>query len=195
MTASAQRFAELSTLAQLCWQSTGAADEVDHAADMISDALLTGHTVYVCGNGGSASQASHLAGELLGRYRDDRRALPCVNLCADPGVLTCIANDWEYRDVFSRQVEALGKPGDVLVCLSTSGQSQNVYDAHLVAIRKGMSVVWLTGQKAPRLIDGDAHVVRFPTKDTGHVQELTLAALHAICAHVDERLEAAEGAA
>ncbi len=184
----------LGVLAEKC-VDRGVGEDVDRAAEIVGDALLTGHTVYVCGNGGSASQASHLAGELMGRYQHDRQALPCVNLAADPGVLTCNGNDFGYPHVFSRPLAALGKPGDVLVCLSTSGESENVYNAHIVAIQMGLKVVWLTSERAPRLIDAEAHVVRFPTRDTGHAQELSLCALHAICAHVDERLEAMEGAA
>lgn len=168
--------------------------KIDKAADVIADALIAGNKVLVCGNGGSAAQAQHFAAELVGRYRKEpaRRGYPAIALTADTSVLTCVANDFGYATVFARQVEALGRRGDVLVALSTSGSSPNVLAALRAAVERGMDLVVLTSTRCREPWSAWSTVVRFPTEDTGHVQELTLTALHAMCERIEERLLAAE---
>jgi len=150
----------------------------------ILEAIATGGKVLVCGNGGSAADASQLAGELVGRFRLERRALPVVALTVDPAVMTALANDYGYESVFARQVAALGCPGDVLLAITTSGCSPNVMNAAKTAAAKGMKVVAFTaaGREAPW-----AHVHwRAPSAVTSHAQEAMLVAFHALCLGLEE---------
>ncbi|HQR47486.1 MAG TPA: SIS domain-containing protein [Thermoanaerobaculia bacterium] len=180
-------FADLAALAAGAERTIGPA--LRKAAALVADAALAGRLTLVFGNGGSATQAQHFAAELVVRFRDDRRALPAVALAADVSVLTACANDYGYDAVFARQVEALGRPGDVAVGLSTSGTSPNVVKALETARAKGLRTVLMTGEK------GRAEASRWdvglvvPTSETAHVQELHLAAIHLVCRHVDEELK------
>ena len=179
-------FADLAALASEAERTIGPA--VARAAALIADAALSGRTTLVFGNGGSATQAQHLAAELVVRYKDDRPALPAISLASDVSILTACANDYGYETVFSRQVEALGRPGDVAVGLSTSGSSPNVLKALDAARSKGMSTILMTGAKGrAEAQQWDVGLV-VPSAETAHVQELHLAAIHLICRHVDEEL-------
>lgn len=156
------------------------------SADAMADALVAGRKVIAFGNGGSAAQASHLAGELLGRFRENRRPLPAIALGSDAGAVTCIANDFGYETLFERQVEALVHGGDVAVGLTTSGKSQNVLRGLAAAKKAGAVTIALTG--AAGLTDGVAadHVLAVPSEVTAHVQEVHLMILHLWCVTVDE---------
>ena len=160
--------------------------DVDRAARLVADAALSGRTSFAFGNGGSATQAQHFAAELVVRYKDDRPALPAVALTADVAILTACANDYDFSVIFARQIEALGKPGDVAVGFTTSGKSPNVLKALEAAKARGLATIMLTGEK------GRAEAARWdvgivvPSTETAHVQELHLAALHLICRFVDE---------
>ena len=159
---------------------------VEKAARLVADAALSGRTTFAFGNGGSATQAQHFAAELVVRYRENRPALPAVALTADIAILTACANDYDYSLVFSRQIEALAKAGDVAVGITTSGSSPNVLKALEAARGRGLATVFLTGEKG-RVEAGrwDVGIV-VPSAETAHVQELHLAALHLICRFVDE---------
>lgn len=152
----------------------------------ILEAIAAGGKVLVCGNGGSAADASHLAGELVGRFRLERRPIPAVALTVDPAVLTAVANDYGYESVFVRQVEALGRPGDVLVAVTTSGLSPNVAKAAEAAAALGMKVAAFTaaGREAPWA----DHHWRAPSPVTSHAQEAMLVAFHALCLSLEESL-------
>lgn len=150
----------------------------------IHEAITAGGKVLVCGNGGSAADASHFAGELVGRFRLERRALPVLALTVDPAVMTAVANDYGYESVFGRQVEALGCRGDVLLAISTSGSSPNVTVAAKAAAALGMKVVAFTaaGREAAW-----AHIHwRAPSPVTSHAQEAMLVAFHALCLGLEE---------
>jgi len=180
-------FEDLASLAAGAERTIGPA--LTKAAALVADAALAGRTTLVFGNGGSATQAQHFAAELVVRYKDDRRALPAVALAADVSVLTACANDYGFDTVFSRQVEALGRPGDVAVGLSTSGTSPNVVKALETARARGLSTVLMTGEKGlAEAAKWDVGLV-VPSSETAHVQELHLAAIHLICRHVDEELK------
>ena len=180
-------FEDLASLAAGAERTIGLA--VAKAAALVADAALAGRTTLVFGNGGSATQAQHFAAELVVRYKDDRRALPAVALAADVSVLTACANDYGFDTVFSRQVEALGRPGDVAVGLSTSGTSPNVVKALETARARGLSTVLMTGERGlDEAAKWDVGLV-VPSSETAHVQELHLAAIHLICRHVDEELK------
>lgn len=157
-------------------------DKVEAAAKRCVDTLYGRGTIYVCGNGGSAAQANHFAAELMGRYSVERTALSAVSLCADQSVLTCIANDYGYEMTFSRQVEALVHRGDLLLCLSTSGESENVIGAAFECLG---TVVAVTGSMGVRFPCADQHI-QIPSTDTAIIQELTLSVLHSICETIDE---------
>lgn len=154
---------------------------VDRAAEAVVGALKAGNKILTCGNGGSATDAAHLAEELIGRFRNDRVSLPAVNLAADGSVLTCIANDYGFEDIFARQVEGLGRPGDVLVAFTTSGRSANINRALRRAKERGVVAIALTGKaggESRAMADIPVHV---PWDETERIQEIHTFVLHAIC--------------
>lgn len=162
--------------------------ELDAVSESVAAAIVLclkgGGKVLAFGNGGSATQASHLAGELIGRYLRDRQPLPALALMADAGSVTCIANDFGYGALFERQVEALAVAGDVVVGLTTSGKSENVLRGLSAAKRRGAVTVAMTGKAG--LAGGAAdHLLRVPSSVTAHIQEVHLMLLHAWCASVD----------
>jgi D-inositol-3-phosphate glycosyltransferase len=167
---------------------------IAEAADVVAECFAAGGKMLVCGNGGSAAQAQHLAGELVGRFRlSERRALPVVALTADSTVVTAWANDAGYDDVFARQVEALGRTGDVLVALSTSGRSPNVLRALQAARRQGVRAIGLLGRdggRAQPLVDV---AITVPSQDTPRIQEMHLVAVHLLCELVESRVAAGAG--
>lgn len=167
------------------------APEIDEAGHLIADAVIAGHRVLVCGNGGSATQACHFAAELVGRFRCERQPIPAISL-TDVAVITAIGNDYTFADVFVRQVQAYGDPGDVLVCLSTSGRSVNVLNAAERARHLGMRTVAILGRGAPEEWNACDVVIRLPTQDTALVQELSESCLHTI-AEIVEREVCGEG--
>ncbi len=162
------------------------------AAVLLADALRRGHRVLVCGNGGSAAEAQHFASELVNRFERDRPALAAIALGTDVASLTSIGNDMGYDAVYARQVEALGRPGDVLVALTTSGRSPNILRAVDAAHGAGLAVVALTGSDggplATRLGPTDIEL-RAPSNRTARSQEIHLILIHALCDLVDELLD------
>jgi len=158
------------------------------AAEMLITALREGHRIYVCGDGGSAAQAQHMAGELVGRFMADRPALPCVALTTDTSVLTAIANDYDFEQVFERQVEALLQEGDVLVALSTSGSSANVLKAASMARKRGGKVLGLVGRSGGKLKELCDISLAVPAETSPLVQEGHLVLLHILCGLVEQAL-------
>ena len=154
---------------------------ITEATEAILGALRAGGKVLICGNGGSAAESQHLAAELVGRFMTRRRPLPALALTADGAVLTCIANDFGYEQVFARQVEALGQQGDCLVAISTSGQSPNVIAAIEQAHRMGMSTIGLTG-KAEMPCD---YRIAMQSTDTARIQEAHALVVHLMCEGID----------
>ncbi len=156
--------------------------------------LTHGGRVLVCGNGGSAAQAQHLTSELVGRYRDERRPFSALALHAESSSVTAITNDYGYDQVFARQVGAHGRPGDILIALSTSGRSPNVIRAVEGARRQGLVTWALTGMLPNPLAQLCHETVAVPTATVATVQEVHLVMLHLICAEVDIAVGAAEQA-
>lgn len=144
-------------------------------------ALRTGGKIFVCGNGGSAAQAQHFATELVGRFRHNRQPLPARALAADGSLLTCIGNDFDFRDVFSRQVQAFGIAGDVLIGLSTSGRSDNVLQALERARSLGLTTIGLTGNDSAAMEERCDYVLGLPSQDTARIQEGHLMIIHLLC--------------
>ena len=157
-------------------------------AGRLAAALRAGQKVLVAGNGGSAAEAQHFATELVGRFKRERDAYPVLALTSDGAVLTAVANDFGYHEVFARQVRAFGRPGDVLVAFSTSGESENVIQAALAAQHRGLTVVAVTGDRPSRLAHLADLAVRAPAVDTPLVQELHLVVTHLLCDVVEAEL-------
>ena len=163
---------------------------VDEAAAAIAGSLRSGGALYTCGNGGSAADAMHIAAELVGRFRKDRPGLRAMALCADPAFLTAWSNDIAFEDVFARAVEAWGRPGDVLLGLTTSGRSQNVVAAFARARAAGLVTVALTGAGGAALAGAVDHLLLVPSSDTALVQQVHVALYHVLCGSIEERLGA-----
>lgn len=163
---------------------------IDQAAELLIQALAAGNKILVCGNGGSAADAQHFAAELVVRFEVDRRAYPAIALTTDTSLLTAAGNDLGFEALFSRQVEALGFPGDVLVAISTSGRSQNVVNAAQTARQQGLQVVVLTGP-LPNPLAQQAHLAIGVSADqTAHIQVVHITAIHAICKRIESSLAA-----
>ncbi len=157
------------------------AEIVARIAESIARSLAQGGTLYLCGNGGSAADAQHIAGEFVGRFRTERRALPAVALSTDTSVLTCIANDYDYESVFARQVEALVRKGDVLWAFSTSGTSANVLKAGEAARRKGAQIIAFTGRSQSPLENLADLCLCADARATARSQEIHQLAYHIVC--------------
>jgi len=154
---------------------------VGRIAEMIAQSLTEGGTLYLCGNGGSAADAQHIAGEFVGRFRTERRALPAVALSTDTSVLTCIANDYDYESVFARQVEALVREGDVLWAFSTSGTSANVLKAVEAARSKNARIIAFTGTSNSPLENMADLCLCADARATARSQEIHQLAYHIVC--------------
>ncbi|MGE0547504.1 MAG: SIS domain-containing protein [Kofleriaceae bacterium] len=168
---------------------------ITHAAELMRDAVLGGHKVLLCGNGGSAADAQHIAAELVGRFVVERRPLGAIALTTDTSALTAIANDYGYEHVFSRQVEALGAPGDVLIAITTSGTSKNVVAAVASARAIGMKVIALTGAKGAAFVTSCDAGVAVPSTVTARIQECHILIGHVLCEVLDEAFASAPRAA
>jgi D-sedoheptulose 7-phosphate isomerase len=166
-------------------------DPITRAIGLLGASLRAGGKVLSCGNGGSAGDAQHFSSELLNRFERERPALPAVALSTDTSTLTSIANDYAYEQVFAKQVAALGRPGDVLLAISTSGNSPNVIAAIAAAQSRDMRVVALTGRNggrmAPVLSAGDVEI-RVPAERTARIQEVHLLVIHCLCDGIDREL-------
>jgi len=167
------------------------APQVERWGRRLTDVLCGGGRLLAAGNGGSAAQAQHLTSELVGRYRDDRRPFSALALTTDTAALTAIANDYGVEQVFARQVHAHGRPGDVLVALSTSGRSANVLAAAETAAELGLEVWALTGPAGNPLQARADACLAVESPFTATVQEIHLVVVHLLCAAVDEALAAA----
>jgi len=161
--------------------------DIESAAELIIDAVRSNHKVLWCGNGGSAAQAQHLSTELVGGLRDHHRSpIPSVSLTTDSSMLTAWSNDVSFETVFSRQVEAIGQKGDILIAISTSGNSKNIVKAVKTATENGLKTVILTGHEGGKLKDQGNVVIRIPSSDTQRIQEGHIAAGHIICEIVEK---------
>jgi D-sedoheptulose 7-phosphate isomerase len=158
------------------------------AAEKMVAALMADRKILACGNGGSAADAQHFAAEMVGRFEKERPGLAAMSLATDSSVLTAIANDYDYDLVFSKQVRALGQPGDVLLAISTSGNSVNVVEAIHAAHERHMTVIALTGRdggKVGELLSGEDIHLNVPVSRTARIQEIHLTLIHCICDAID----------
>lgn len=150
-------------------------------AQQLVTAMRNGKTLYLCGNGGSAGDAQHIAAELVGRFTKERRALPAVALTTNTSALTALGNDYDYSIVFSRQLEAFGKPGDVVIGISTSGNSANVLQAIQTAKELGLVTIGLTGETGGKTKAEADHCICVPSRDTARIQESHILIGHILC--------------
>jgi D-sedoheptulose 7-phosphate isomerase len=160
----------------------------EEAAAVIAGALAARKPLLVCGNGGSASDAMHITGELVGRFLKERRALNCICLSSNPSVLTAWSNDYSYDTVFSRQVEAYGTAGGVILGISTSGNSRNVVEAFHVARRMAMTTIGLSGEGGGRMAECSDLLIDVPSRETPMIQQVHICLYHYICKKVEETL-------
>ena len=161
------------------------------ASQLMIDALKSGHKIMSCGNGGSAADAQHFSSELLNRFEMERPALPAIALTTDTSTLTSIANDYAYARIFAKQIEALGQAGDVLLAISTSGNSANVSEAITAAKEKGISIVAMTGRDGGSIakqLSGNDVEIRVPSDVTARIQEVHLLTIHCMCDQIDKTL-------
>ena len=171
------------------------ASVVAEIAALIVRALRTGHKVLTAGNGGSAAEAQHFAAELVGRFKRERGPYAALSLATDTAILTAVANDYGYSDVFARQVLGLGRPGDQLVAFSTSGESENLVRAASAARQQCMTTVAVTGKRESCLSRAADLTLRVPVADTATAQELHMAVTHILCDIVEAQLMARRGGA
>lgn len=154
----------------------------------LAKAIAGGGSIFWCGNGGSASDSQHLAAELVGRFKKNRRPLRSISLTTDTSVLTCVANDFSYNDIFSRQVEALGRKGDVLVGISTSGNSENVLRAFSAAREIGLLTVALLGKEGGAAREMVDYALTIPSDTTARIQESHILIGHILCEMIEQEL-------
>ena len=157
-------------------------------AKAIADALRAGNKLLLVGNGGSAADAQHIAAEIVGRYKQERAGWAAIALTTDTSALTAIGNDYGFEQIFARQVEGLGRRGDVLVALTTSGRSPNILEALGKARETGITTIGFTGQKGESLRASCDHLLVAPSDDTPVIQQVHMMALHAICDEVEQTL-------
>jgi D-sedoheptulose 7-phosphate isomerase len=183
-----QIISELRESARVKLEILKEAQNIQNAAETMTRALATDHRIYLFGNGGSAADAQHIAGELLGRFRKERPALPVVALTTNTSALTAIANDFGFEQTFARQVEALATEGDVVVALSTSGSSPNVLKAVDAAKDKGAVTIGLTGASGDKLAEVVDICIRVNSDNTWHIQEGHITIGHILCGIIEDNL-------
>ena len=159
-------------------------DIILKACEIIQKALLNGNKILLCGNGGSASDCNHIAAEFVSRFQKERISLPAISLSANNSIITAIANDYSFDDVFSRQIEGLGKKDDILIAISTSGKSKNIIKAIEQAKKQGLKVIFLTGENKTS-IDVELEI-NAPSYITAQIQEMHIAIYHKICEIIEE---------
>jgi D-sedoheptulose 7-phosphate isomerase len=161
---------------------------LEKVAELLIGAFKTGHKVLICGNGGSAADAQHVAAEFIGRFKRERKSLPAIALTTDTSILTAVGNDYSYEQVFSRQIEGLGQAGDVLIAISTSGTSKNILEAAKMAKRQKMTVIGFSGRSGGLLKNASDIMFCAISDSTPQIQEVHITALHAISEAVEAGL-------
>jgi D-sedoheptulose 7-phosphate isomerase len=177
---------EMENLALVLQKCKSLAPQVDTISDVLVKSLKSGKKLVTCGNGGRAADAMHFAEELMGRYRRKRKPLPAVALCTDPTLLTCIANDFGFDQIFSRQIEGIGEAEDVLILFSTSGNSPNLVAALEAATRKRMLTIALLGKDGGAIAGQADYEIVVPSQETSRIQEVHTFILHVCLERIDQ---------
>jgi len=162
--------------------------EIKLICEEISEAVKNKSTIFFCGNGGSAADSQHLSAELIGRFEKERKPLKAIALTVDSSILTCISNDYSFDQIFSRQIEALAKPNDILVALSTSGKSMNIINAVNMAKSKGLKTIALLGKDGGLVKNIVDIKIIIPSYSTARIQEMHILIGHIICSVVDKEI-------
>lgn len=162
--------------------------KIEEAADLITQAFKNGNRLYLCGNGGSAADAQHLAAEFTGRFYSDRAPLPAEALHVNTSFLTAVANDYSYDEVYERAVRAHGRKGDLLIGISTSGNSKNILRAQEAAAKIGMKIISMTGESGGKMKESAHLLFNIPSTDTPRIQEAHILVGHIICQLVEENI-------
>lgn len=170
----------------------GYLDQVLKAAEIMTKAIKNGNKILLAGNGGSAADAQHFAGEIVGRFLLERDSLPAISLCVDPSVMTCIGNDYGYDEVFARQLAGLGNEGDVFIGISTSGNSANIYKAMEIAKEKNLITAGLLGRDGGRIKDLTDISLIVPSESTPRIQEIHGFTVHLLCEIIERNIFAGE---
>ena len=157
--------------------------------NVLSRCLEKNGTIFLCGNGGSASDSQHIAAELVGRFKKDRRALKSIALTTDTSILTSVGNDYGFKEIFSRQIEALSSSGDILIGISTSGNSENIIRAFEVAKGLGVTTIGLTGKDGGKLKNISDHCLMVPSESTARIQESHILIGHILCDLIEKKLQ------
>lgn len=182
-------YSEITALAEAMSRlAEGASDKVAAIAEVCIQALRDGGKVMFCGNGGSAADAQHLAAELIGRYKMERSAIPAIALTTDTSIITALGNDYGYDTIFARQVQGLGKTGDVLIGISTSGNSRNVLLAMAEAKKMGVTTIAFTGAGGGQMAQEADYALQVPSTVTNHIQEMHITCGHLVCELVERAL-------
>jgi D-sedoheptulose 7-phosphate isomerase len=165
-------------------------ENMERAIAVTVEAFKNNHALLTCGNGGSAADSMHIAGEFVGRFMKERKAYSCISLSSNPVILTALANDYPPEMIFARQVEAHGQKGGVLLGLSTSGNSKNVVEAFKKAKETGMTTIGLTGEGGGKMAEVSDILLDVPSKVTPEIQQVHISLYHYYCAEVERRLSA-----
>lgn len=172
------------------------ASPISQAVELMVTRLTAGHKILSCGNGGSAADAQHLSAELLCRFEIERPSLPAIALTTDTSALTAISNDYHYDQIFAKQLSSLGNKGDILVAISTSGNSANIVEAIKMAHQRQVSVIALTGRDGGNmasLLKDDDVEIRVPSDVTARIQEVHLLTIHCLCDQIDQQMFGQDG--
>jgi D-sedoheptulose 7-phosphate isomerase len=179
---------ELSNLATTIANDTKLIDQIDAVSEVIIKAYREGKKTIFCGNGGSSAEAQHLAAELSGKFMLDRKAIPAEACHVNSSFVTAVSNDYDFKHVYSRYIEAFGNSGDIFIGLSTSGTSENIVKAFHSAKKKGLVTVSLTGQTGGLLSEVSDYILKTPSKSVPRIQEIHLLIGHIICEKVEQSL-------
>jgi len=169
---------------------------IANAATAIANALLNEKKIMACGNGGSAADAQHFSAEMLNRFEMERPGLPAIALTTDASTITSIANDYQFAEIYSKQIRALGQEGDILLAISTSGESHNIIHAIDAAHDRNMTIIALTGREGGQIADlmnNDDYEIRVPTWSTARIQEVHIMVIHSLCDLIDLQLLGQDG--
>ncbi len=164
------------------------AEKIEKSSNLISKSLSSKGTIFWCGNGGSAADSQHIAAEFVGRFKKEREPLRSIALTTDTSVLTCISNDYSFKNIFSRQLKALGRKGDVLVVITTSGESENVRQALIEAKKMGIKTIGLLGKKGGVCKNHADISLIVPSSKTARIQEMHILIAHLLCELVEKKL-------
>lgn len=163
-------------------------ETIENCANLMFETLQNGGKILICGNGGSAADAQHIAAEFVGRFETERKALPAISLTTDTSALTALANDYDFERIFSRQVEALANDGDCLLAISTSGNSPNVISAVMTARNKGCRIIGMTGANGKKLASLSDASILIPSERTARIQEAHITIAHIWCEIIDDKI-------